>query len=212
MLVAGLTVAGAPGAEAQDDRVELRLPRAKQGYYLGGGFRTGALFVSSPDIEDVGSFTGLGLNLRFGEMVTPWLGFGGVARFFGGSNDDFDTGLGSLGIEAQALPWSGIDLALRSSLGPFFQSVSRRDSSLVREDDPDQGFGAAVTAGVSFDWFPFYDRQGTSSGGFGFSTYLDGEFLIGEDFDSAGVFLGIEVTYFFGLPKNKLQLPIEEAF
>jgi len=207
-------LAGAASAQAQSDdpTTALREPGPKQGYFIGGGLRSGVLVVGNPELEGLGAFTGVGGALRFGEMALPWLGFGGVAHAFFGSNDGFDMNYGAFSMEAQVAPFEKLDLAARLAVGPFLQNVTRQNEALALEDDPDQGFGAIISTGLSWDLFPFYDRDGYGSGGFAVSLYADGQFLLGSDFKSGGAFLGLEIGYFFGLPKNKLQLPLEEAY
>ncbi|MEM1025465.1 MAG: hypothetical protein AAGD10_13355 [Myxococcota bacterium] len=208
-----LLAVGSGLAQAQTDpTTELRVPAPKQGYFVELGLRSGVLAVSNDELPDLDPFPGFGGAFRFGEMTLPWLGFGGVGHVFFGSNDEFTTGFGAFSMEAQVAPFKNLDLAGRVAIGPFFQVVTREDESLALDDDPDQGFGAILTTGVSWDLFPFYDRQAYGSGGFAVSLYADGQFLLGSDFTSAGAFIGVELGYFFGLPKNKLKLPLEEAY
>jgi len=200
-------------ASAQADlTTALRKPAPKQGYFLEGGPRSGVLVVGNPELEGLGAFTGAGGAFRFGEMALPWLGFGGVAHAFFGSNEGFDMNYGAFSMEAQIAPFEELDLAGRIAVGPFLQNVTRKNPELALEGEPDQGFGAILTTGLSWDLFPFYDRDGYGSGGWALSLYADGQFLLGSDFKSGGAFLGLELGYFFGLSKNKLKLPLDEAF
>lgn len=189
---------------------ELREPEGRQGYYLGASLRSGFLSTSSDALE-VGGFQMFGLSFRFGEMVLPWLGFGGLAQFYGGANDDFTTGGGSGAIETQVEPWTETNLAFRLSAGPFFQSVSREDPALARENDPDSAYGLLVSVGASYDIFPFRSDL-YQSGGWSLGLYLDGQGWFAEDFESFGVFGGIEIGHFFGLARSKLDLPLDEAY
>ncbi|MGF1511315.1 MAG: hypothetical protein ACFB9M_17630 [Myxococcota bacterium] len=191
----------------------MREPAPKQGYFVGGGLRSGFLSVGSSEVEDLeSSFLGAGATLRFGEYVRPWLGLGGVAHGFFAGNDGFQSAFGSFSMEGHVAPFQEVELTFRGSIGPFVQSVTRNDDELTREDDPTLGFGAAITGGVSYGWFPFYDRSENESGGLELNVYLDGQALLSEDFTSGGIFVGIEVHYFFGLSKDKLLLPLEDAF
>jgi len=199
-------------AQSAEDNVRLEPPGPRQGYYIGGGARFGVLSASSDEIEDIGTFTGGGFALRFGEMVFPWLGFGGVTHGYFGSTEGFSTSAFSLSMEGQVAPFRSADVAFRLGVGPFLQNVTRDDPALVRESEPDQAFGAIITTGVNWDLFPFRKKDSLRSGDFATSLYAEGQLMIGEDFTSVGATVGLEFTGFFGLAKNKLDLPLEEAY
>ena len=82
----------------------------------------------------------------------------------------------------------------------------------LRDDDAQYMFGPLFSAGLSYDWFPFHDPKSYRSGGFALTFLLEGRYLPGGDITTGGGFLGVELTYWFGLDKNKLELPVEEAF
>ncbi|NJK89506.1 MAG: hypothetical protein HC923_08960 [Myxococcales bacterium] len=190
---------------------ELREPGPRQGYFLGGGLRAGSLFLDANEIGDLGGFFMTGGAFRFGEMVFDWLGLGGQVRFASGQSDDFDTFYGAGMMEAQVQPLRSLNLAFRSSAGAYGQGLSRRDPVLERDDEPGGAYGAILTLGASYDWFPFR-RSKLSSGGLAFTLYADGEALLSGDIRTYGIMFGLEVTYFLGLRKYKLDLPVEEAF
>jgi hypothetical protein len=190
---------------------ELREPGPRQGYFLGGGLRGGVLISDTEAIGSLGSFPAFGGSFRFGEMVYPWLGFGGQIRFAAGSNEEFSTFYSAGLMEAQVQPWKKLNLAFRLASGAFGQGLSRGDETLVREDDPGGAFGAIVAGGASYDLFPFRKKT-RLSGGLALSAYAETELLLSSDINSVGFMFGIEVTYFFGLAKYKLDLSVEEAF
>lgn len=197
-------------ARAQEETAKLRTPEARQGYYLGGGLRTGFIGTFN-DVIDPGSFLVFGGAFRFGEMVLPWLGVGGLAQFYGGSNSDYTTFMGSGAIEAQLEPWPERNLAFHLAVGPYFQGVNRIEEELAREDDPDQGYGVLVALGPSYDLFPFR-KDDLKSGGFAVSFYLEGQAWLSEDFQTVGAIFGVEIGQYFGLGRQKLDLPLDRAY
>lgn len=197
--------------EAGADAQELREPGPRQGYFLGGGLRGGVLNLDAGQLGNLGAFPMFGGSFRFGEMVYDWLGLGGQVRFAAGSIDEFSSFYAAGLMEGQVQPWRRINLAFRLGSGAFGQGLSRADPELEREGDPGGSYGAIVTAGASYDVFPFRKSE-YESGGWGLSIYVDGELLLGTDISSGGVFVGLEVTRFFGLAKYKLDLPIDEAY
>jgi len=206
-VTAAVLAAGSGAAQAQ----ELREPGPRQGYVIGGGLRGGVLTLDAGQLGNLGAFPMLGGSFRFGEMVYDWLGFGGGVRFAAGSTDAFSSFYAAGLMEAQVQPWRPLNLAFRLGSGAFGQGLSRADPELEREGDPGGSYGAIVTAGASYDLFPFRTSQ-YESGGWALSFYVDGELLLGTDINSGGVFVGVEITRFFGLQKYKLDLPIDEAY
>lgn len=189
---------------------ELREPDARQGYYLGGGLRSG-LTTAEADVGNFGALTHFGGLLRFGQMATPWLGLGLALGGGGEGNDDWSMTYGILVAEGQFQPWD-IDLAFRLGAGVAGGGVSRVDEAEASDDDPDLVFGPMFSAGLSYDWFPFYDSQGYDSGGTSFSFFAEARYFPGGDVNSGGAFLGVEVTWWTGLNKRKLELPVDQAF
>jgi hypothetical protein len=197
--------------EARAEAQALRDPGPRQGYFLGGGLRGGLLNLDAGQLGDLGVFPMFGGAFRFGEMVYDWLGLGGQVRFATGSIDQFSSFYGAGLMEAQVQPWRPINFALRLGSGAFGQGLSRANPELEREGDPGGSYGAIVTAGASYDLFPFRKSE-FASGGWALSLYVDAELLLGTDIRSGGVFFGVEVTRFFGLAKYKLDLPVDEAY
>lgn len=205
--VAGLLAfAFAPWARAQ----ELRPPEARQGYYIGGGLRTGVSGADADDLGGLGTLTHFGGLLRVGQMAFPWLGFGIALGGGTDTNETWSIGLGALLLEAQVEPFD-FDLAFRVSAGVAGGTASRVNE-VELEDDPDFLFGSLYSVGVSYDWFPFYDRKSYSSGGPAFTFFLEGRYFPGGDVTTAGGFFGVEFTWWTGLDKRKLELPVEKAF
>ncbi len=201
-------VASAPvTASAQD----LLKPAARQGFYIGGGLRQALLTASDDDIGNLGLFLGGGFTLRFGQVVNDKLGIGLAINNAGGSNDDWAGGFGALSLEMQLTPLPGEDFAIRGSIGVGGGGVTRAEGE-ERDDDPPGAFGAVYTLGVSYELFPWYEPDKYETGGFAFTGFLEGILFPGGDLVTGGVMLGLEVTYWFGFQKNRLDLPPEAAF
>lgn len=203
-----LLVVAPTSASAQD----LLRPAARQGYYLGGGIRQAAMFTDTDAAGNLGFMMGGAFALRAGQMVDDLIGFGLAITSGGGSNDDWTGGYGGLLLEVQLTPLSTDDFAIRGGVGIGGLFIGRADESMEREDDPSGTAGSLYTLGVSYDLFPFYDKGSSDTGGFAFTGFLEGMLLPGGSVTTGGVLLGLEITYWFGFQKNRLELPNAEAF
>ena len=191
---------------------ELVSPEARQGYYVGGGLRSGMAAADGLNVGGLGALTHFGGWFRVGQKALPWLGLG--LSFGGGneSNDDWRFGYGGLLVEADFEPFPALDLAIRVGTGVGGGGLSRQDPGLESDDDPGFAFGPLVSFGVSYEWFPLYQPGRYDSGGLGLGAFVEGRFFPGGDVTSGGGFIGLEFTYWTGLPDRKLVLPVEEAF
>lgn len=197
-------------AAAQD----LRAPQARQGYYVGAGFRSG-VSTAEADAETIGSLgtlTHFNLWVRFGEKPLPQFGVGLAIGGGVESNDVWSVGSGGLLLDLQFEPFKDLDLAVRGSIGVGGGGISRVNEADEREDDPSFMFGPIGVLGISYDWFPFYDASSYASGGFGLTFFVEGRYFPGGDLTTGGGFAGIELFWWTGLPKRKLELPLEKAF
>lgn len=208
-----VTLFAAPAsAQEQTEEIELVEPAPRQGYYLALG--TGSALIggrADDGIGDLGFFLGGGFRLRFGQMSNDWIGFGLAVHFGGGQSTDWAGGWGGLAVDIQFKPFSDLDFAIRTNVGVGGGGVGRKDETQETENDPDGVLATLYAVGISYDWFPFWDK-GDSSGGFAITPYLEGQLLPGDGLIMGGVFIGVELTYWFGLPKNKLKLPVDKAF
>lgn len=209
-LIVLMSLAVPSGAFAQE--LELLEPGGRQGYYIGGGFRQAVLTMDEEDLGNLGVMLGGGAALRLGQMVDDFFGFGLLISFGGGSTDEWSGGYGGLQLEGQIMPLEGEDLAVRASIGLGALGIGRTDMAMMTDDDPEGTFGTLYTLGASYDLFPFYDKEKYETGGFAFSGYFDLTLLPGGNLLIAGVFIGLEVTYWFGLQPSRLELPPDAAF
>lgn len=200
---AAITAALAGAARADDVRLEK--PRKRQGYYAAIGGQ-GALAYSREDGESLGPWAGFSTSVRLGQLITPRLGLG-LAIDSGGASGDGDTatmfGLGIAG-QLELLP----SLALHASVGLGVVSLADEDA-----DGNARGVvGAAYTVGITYDWFPSFFAGAGRSGGLAIAPGLWARVVPGDDLDAVITTFGIEVAYWTGLPKNQLELPLDQAF
>lgn len=204
-----LAVFGSPSALLAQELTE---PAARQGYWIGGGYRSVLMYSDSEDVGGVGPFLGTGFTLRLGQMSNDWIGFGVAFMFAGGGGDIWNSAYGGLSLDVNLEPPVDEDLTIRLGTGVAGLSLSRVDESQARSSDPDGTFGALFTVGASYDLFPFYDRDAYESGGFAFTGFVELQALPGDGLLTVSGLVGLEVTYYFGFPKNKLDLPPDAAF
>lgn len=183
-------------------------PAGRQGYYIGTGFRNGAFDLIDEDLGNLGFMQGGGFTLRFGQMAGEMFGFGLVFSFSGGSNKTWAGGYGGLQLEGQYVMMP--DFALRAAIGVAGLGVGRVKPEEERLDDPDGTFGSLYTIGMSYDWFPWWEK-GDTSGGLAFTVFMEASALPGDGLFAGCILLGAEVHYWFGADDNKLELG-EEAF
>jgi hypothetical protein len=201
-LVLGLNACLVEHAFAQ----ELVDPAPRQGYYVGLGLNGGGYFVDADKAGSLGGGPGMGFALRLGEMVNDWLGFGFLFSGNLGFLPEFGTFHGGLSIESQFTPFGDPNLALRFASGIAGLTTNRNDPLLARPDDPEGAVGPLVTFGVSYDLFPFgWDTM--EGGGTALGFVAEGQVLPGDGALIAGFFVGIEFTYWIGLPDTQVRKP-----
>jgi hypothetical protein len=192
-------------ARAQD----LLAPAGRQGYYVGGGLRSGGVDMHSETAGNLGLMGGSGFVLRAGEMAGDLFGFGLALAACGGGNKDWGGGWAGLLLDLQLVPME--NLALRGGIGLGGLGVGRANKNLMKKNDPTGSGGSIYTLGLSYDYFPFWEK-GDDSGGFSLSFFIEAQLVPGSSVIAGAMFMGIEVNYWFGLAANKLALPNDRAF
>ena len=80
-------------------------------------------------------------------------------------------------------------------------------------DGPDEelrgSYGAAYTRGLGWDFFP---RDCGQSGGWALTPLVLVRAVPGDPLTAFSGMLGMEVTWWSGLPKNQQEIPLERAF
>lgn len=182
---------------AQVHAQELTAPAARQGYYLGGGLYGGALLVYGSDAKEIGAASGGGMSLQLGQLVTSWLGLGLQVMYSSAKSGTWNIGQPALMVASQFIPIDNLAL----HLGVGFAALQAREPS-DKNEDPRGSYGGAFDVGVSYDFFPFYK---SGSGGFGIAPAFHVIMFPERGLASAGVWAGVEMHYWTGLPANRLQ-------
>ncbi len=193
-----ITVAGARTAQAQ----LLEAPRARQGYYVSVGYHL-VLNKNWEDKESWGVWPGTDLSIRIGQMLTRRLGLGLNIHFGGSSGEGQSASLGGLSLEGQFEV--ARNLALFGGAGLDVVSIASDDGT----DDVLRGtVGAGYFLGLGYDWF--FTRRLT--GGWAATPTLQARVVPGTNVSAFIGLIGVQLSYFTGLPRNQLDLPPEEAF
>lgn len=205
LLVAGasfaLLVAGRPGAVGAQELAE---PSPRQGYYLSLGVYGAGALNRDADQGWYDPWPGVGGSVRLGEALLDWLDLGlgvGVNAAF---EERWIATIGHVSLEAQLRPRA--ELFVRLSAGFGFADFTRRKSGI---DKPLGRIGGTYRAAVGWDFFPAYDG---GSGGFALTPVAWFEAGPGSSFTTLAAGIGIEVSWWTGLPREQLVLPVEEAF
>jgi hypothetical protein len=181
------------------------LPRQRSGYYLAFGLMGGAskAWRSGEPLDELGG--GSAFGFRFGQMLTPHLGLGLRFDAGGGRAGPEQLTLASLALEGQ---WEfATNLSLRAGIGPALVALENPDDPFAEQKAT---FGAGYSLGLSWDWFPF--GSASSSGGFAFTPLMSARFVPGRDATALTFLVGVEFTWWTGLPRDQLILPEDKAY
>lgn len=196
-VIAVLASAGSAGAKDL-----LEKPRDRQGYYLALGLRSTVLY-SQENGDSLGPWNGFTTRFGLGQMVTDRFGAGLSIDFGGASGDGQNAAMFGLGLAGQAelIP----NLAINASVGLGVVSL---DDPADENEGTRGAVGAAYTLGISYDWFPWSG----GSGGFSVTPSLEFRAVPSTEVDAFIALIGVNFSYWTGLPKNQLDLPPDKAF
>jgi hypothetical protein len=208
LLTLGVALAGALcwlGAATRAHAQAQELPRQRSGYYLAFGLMGGVsqAWRDGEAVKELGA--GSGFGHRFGQMLTRHLGLGLRLDAGGARAGDDRVTLGGLALEGQ---WEfATNLTLRCGVGPALVAIED-----VRDEyEPQKGtFGAGYSLGLSWDWFPWGSKA--SSGGFAFTPVMSTRFVPGRNASALTFLVGVEFTWWTGLPRDQLILPEDKAY
>jgi len=180
----------------------LDLPRARQGYYIGVGYRLTFNKVWM-DNENYGVWGGSDLSLRFGQMVTRRFGMGLLIHSGGAKGDGQTAGTFGLELEGQ---WELVkNLALHGGVGVDTFQVTADDG----KDKSLRGTaGSGYMLGAGYSWF-FTHRL---TGGWAATPRVEFRFVPGTTTQTFTTLVGVELCWWSGLPRNQLELPPSEAY
>ncbi len=207
--VLAVLLASAPLLAQADDVLEP--PGLHQGYYASLGIY-GLSTVNWEEGDQLnGAWFGAGNALRFGQMVTRKLGLG-LAIDWGSTAGEANgrkqtSSISALSVEGQWVPIDQLSLLAGTGVG-----FAQFEYNKILPDEPETlrgGAGAMFLVGASYDFFPY---RKPLSGGLALSPSVRFRYLPSETADMLGVFLGLDITWWTGLPKNQLDLPPDRAF
>ena len=198
LLLSALLAVAARAAHAQD----LEPPRQRQGYYLSYGLR-GAATQAYEKGDTLGPWFGYGAALRAGQLVTRRFSLGlasGATR-----GDGQRATATALALEA-GFAVAG-NFAVRGGAGVGFLQLKNPNDPT--ESTTRGAAGAWFALGVSYDRFIGKKRL---TGGWALTPVVQARYLPGGDTSGAIAFVGVDLTYWTGLPLNQLSLPPSEAW
>jgi hypothetical protein len=180
----------------------LEPPRARQGYYVAVGYHL-ALDKNWEDGESWGLWRGGDLTIRLGQLVTRHFGLGLQIHFGNTAGEGQKASIGGLGVEGQ---WElARNLALFGGAGLDVVSLSNANAP----NPTTRGtVGSGYFLALGYDWF-FTHRL---TGGWAATPTVEARFVPGSTTSAFIGLIGVQLTYFAGLPRNQLDLPPGEAF
>ncbi len=189
----------------QKEETVLRKPQANQGHYIALGVNFGMAFADDDKRPTRGPAYGPGFQLRLGQEIAPWLDLGLAFAFSPlslGDNVD-ELYLGRVGIQAQLR----VDPKWYVLVGFGAGGSGGTDP---QDKDFDRGrFGAVFTLGGGYN---IYLSSQEDSGGWLLSPNVGIEIGPDPEFVTYSMWVGLELSHWFGLAKRKLDLPIDEAY
>jgi len=210
LLASAAAPAHAAESAQQEDRdkgdvpLELVLPRPNQGHFWSVALlSTGAVGVDSARPNRTWT-PGVGVNLQLGESVTDWLDLG-IAFSYGQT----------YGHDEDRLAFGALSLHSQWYLDPhWFARLDVGAGSVAGQDpwDPSHdrgGFSDVWTVGVGRS---FFLSPATQSGGWVLSPVLGVDLVPADGLTAVVTWLGLELSYWTGLTKDKLRLPVDRAY
>jgi hypothetical protein len=200
LVVLVIVFGGTRRAAAQD----LEPPRPRQGYYVSLDLY-GVSTLAHENGAWLGPWVGAGGGVRVGQLVTRRFGLGLAFEDGAAWGNGQKASVIGLGVEA-SFAVAG-NLAVRGGVG----------IGILRLHDPSDPFesstrgvtGSWFAAGVSYDLFIKRKRL---SGGLALTPSVQLRAVPGDSTYGFYTMVGVEVTYWTGLPRNQLELPPSEAW
>lgn len=175
-----------------------------QGYYLGLNLQGSMLVYRDPDDQWSTPWFGGGGSLRAGQNIFTWLDIGIAGGAAVAATDDWYALIGRLQLEAQLRPMENLFTRIGVGAGGIdFTRTQKNKKKIIGQ------FGGAYSIGIGYDFFPG-DQYG--SGGLAITPIVGVDFLPGNEIVSIATWVGVEITRWSGLPKNRLILPETELY
>ena len=189
------------GGSARPARAQtLETPRARQGYWIGVGVSNVASHLNEEG-KNRGSYTGNAFSFRVGQLLTERLGLGLLVEM-GGVKKGTDQGnILGLTLEGSATLWRGLSAHTGLGLGVVYVTDQSSLDKTMRG-----GYGSNYLAGVSYDYFPWRKRL---TGGWAVTPTVDFHAMPAGNIHAYTFFMGVQVLWWSGLPRQMLLLPEE---
>ncbi len=187
---------------------ELEKPSPRQGYYLGYSMSIANANMNYSEETWLPTWPAIGSGLRMGEALNQDLALGLSMEFLQGKGKRRSSAGGGIVIEAEWLSLDPYFVRLGAGFAALKISDSRADA-----DEMSGSAGSIYSFGIGRDFFPMYPEWSYpgESGGLSVRTLAQVRYVPGS-FKSVFAWLGVEVLWFFGRPKNQLELDLNEAF
>lgn len=191
-----------PETEAQ--RVRLEDPRPNQGHFIALGVHglSAMAFDSSRGRRD--PTFGQGFSLRLGESVTDWLSLSlafALGTTYGKERDALT--LGRFGVTSE---WY---LSQRLFFQAGFGATNGQGPDPEDHDVSRGRYGDVYLAGVGYH---LYITDSQRSGGWTFTPIVTAEVGPDSKFTTTALWLGVELAWWNGLSRDKLNLPTPKAY
>jgi hypothetical protein len=185
-------------------RLELEEPKPNQGHFVALGFHGISAMAFDESRGTRKPTFGQGFSLRLGESVTNWLSLSlalALGSTYGERRDSLS--LVRFGVTSQ---WY---LSQR-----WFVQAGLGATNAQGSDPEDYGrnrgrYGDVYLTGLGYD---FYLSNGQQSGGWVLTPLLTADVGPDSKFTTTSLWLGIEVSWWSGLARDKLNLPSSKAY
>ncbi len=184
--------------------VTLEEPRPNQGHFIALGFHGLSAMAFDENRGTRDPTFGEGFSLRLGESLTPWVNLS-LAFALGSTRGDKSDALtlGRFGITSQ---WYFTHHWFAQA-GFGATNGQGRDPE---DHDLNRGrYGDVYLTGLGYD---FYISDSAQSGGWVFTPMLTAEVGPDSEFTTGALWLGVELSFWTGLSRDKLDLPIPKAY
>ncbi len=180
----------------------LEKPSPHQGHFIALGLHGVMGTANDRDRGRRGPAFGEGYSLRVGERIFDRLDLG-LALAFASVGGDDPWSFGRLTVHAQG--YATEKAFVHAGFG--FGAAGGGDP-----EDPDFSrgrFGDVYTIGAGYN---FFLSDTSKSGGWLLTPVFTAEYGRDDQFPNAGIWLGVEISRWWGLPRNQLDLDFDEAY
>lgn len=191
-------------AAADTPRVQLEDPEPSQGHFIAMGVHGMAAMAFDANRTTRKPTVGQGFSLRLGESLTDWLDLG-LAFALGSTSGPPENALtlGRFGLTSQL--YLDERLFIQAGLGATYTHGNDPEDH-ARERGR---YGDVYLTGIGYN---LYISDNNQSGGWVFTPVLTAELSPSSNFTSSALWLGVEISWWSGLTRDKLNLPLDKAY